>query len=192
MKIRKRVPIIVAILILSLGGLGYQLNQTLIPELKGKKVELEEARLQLTAREAELESVQVLETQFLEIQRQASRSLAAVPSEKQIPDVLYKLTKIADDEGMRTNTLSVSTASVVSQRSNISSLGFNLTFSGEYSEIVRYLEVVEESLRLVNISNVSISGGGAHGASATILNTSVQGRAYFTSEQAAPQNRTRR
>lgn len=192
MKIRKRVPIIVAVLILSLGGLGYYLNQDLIPDLKEKKVELAEARLQLVAREAELESVQELEGDFPEIQIRASRALAAVPSEKQIPDVLYKLTRIADDEGMRTNALSVSPASVVSQRSNISSLAFNLSFTGEYADIVRYLEVMEESLRLVNVSNVSISGGGGGEGVDPVLNASLQGQAYFTAEKAATPTRTRR
>ncbi len=180
MKLSSRVPLVVGGLIVVLAGLGYYLNMMLIPDLKMQEALEQQKRVALQAKVQELAAVQVLDSNYSEIESKANLILSALPSDKQIPDILFQLTSIADEYGLVDNSLAVSPTPSGSARSSVQSIDFNLTINGRYDKIIAYLSKIEQSLRLINIDSVSLSGSSSADASAVMITASLKGRAFMT------------
>lgn len=180
MQANKRIPIIVIFLVFALGGLGYYLNMVLIPKVKENKAILQQKEEILDIRKREYEAVKELDSTFAEIETEVNTALAALPSEKQIPDIPYQLAAIADRHSLTNFNWSLSTTPVTVPRANIQSLGITLSFVGSYDEIISYLQSLENSLRLIDISNIAISGSSSMEEDEAPLTVSLQANAYYT------------
>jgi type IV pilus assembly protein PilO len=180
MKIKNRVPLIIGLLIVALAGLGYYLNMALIPQLKLKNLEYQEKKEILAAKKEELAAVQELDSMFSALQKQAGVALNALPSDKEIPEILYQLTSIADEKGLVSTNLVINAGAVTDPRSTVQSIHFSLSLAGDYQGIVRYLEKIETSLRLINIGSVSFSSSSTLGEKVKeVVNATIEGDAYF-------------
>ncbi len=171
---------IIFVLVAAMVGLGYFLNIVLIPDVHRRQSLLTEKELTLDAKNVELASVQELDRTFETIKEEADLAVDALPSEKQIPDILYQFTAIADELKLKTNNLTVSTVPVVNPRSVAQSIVINLSLTGSFADLLAYLTALENSLRLINISTVSISGSSSLNDSSAPLVLSLQADAYFT------------
>ncbi|OIP97401.1 hypothetical protein AUK40_03270 [Candidatus Wirthbacteria bacterium CG2_30_54_11] len=171
---------IIFVLIAALVGLGYFLNIVLIPDVHKKQTLLEEKELTLNAKNAELTNVQELDRTFDTIKDEADLAVSALPSEKQIPDILFQFTAIADELNLKTNNLTISTTPVSNPRSVAQSIVINVSLTGSFSDLLGYLSALENSLRLINISSVSMSGSAALDDTSAPLVLSLQADAYFT------------
>ena len=181
MKVNKRIPLIVSLLVLTLLGFGYYLNQMLIPEVKKNQQILDNNRQALQIRKNEYQQVLALDERFSDIQEEAKTALIALPSEAQLVDIPYQMAAIADDNSLQSFNWSISTVPVTMPRSSLQALGLNLSFVGDYGQIISYLEDLNQSLRLINVTNVTISGGASLDAGDSPLSVSLQANAYFNS-----------
>ncbi|HDS11635.1 MAG TPA: hypothetical protein ENN77_01885 [Candidatus Wirthbacteria bacterium] len=182
MKPKSRIPLIVGFLIITLLGFGYYLNQILIPDYRRNQVVLENQKQLLAIRKQELAQIQELDRNFDRIKVAVETALIALPSETQLIDIPYQLASIADAHNLQNFNWSLSTQPVTIPRSTIQALGINISFIGNYDEIISYLDYLGNSLRLININNISISGSTSLEEASGALSVSMQANAYFTSD----------
>lgn len=186
MRMKRRVPVIIGLLLTALVGLGYYLNVLLIPAYRAEVREVAEKQSLLKNKQEELTAIRELDAHFSDIEEQASQAVKALPSEKQVPIILYQLAAIADSQGLETNDIRVNSTEALTVQNNINGVDFTLSFTGNYNDIVAFLQKIETSLRLLNITDVSLGGSSSLDETDTLLTASLKGLAYFTPDDAPP------
>lgn len=179
--LRQQIPSIIVLLALSLMATSYWLNQMILPSLRENQTVLQEKQDLLAARELELRRIQDLSRIVDELDRRTKQTIEAVPTQEEIPELLFQLGAIADELNLTTNQLAITPNNDKSPKTaNASTIGISLSFSGNYEDIVNYLYSIENLIRLTNISRLSISGDDTFESLDRPLTVSLQGVAYFS------------
>lgn len=179
--LREQMLMVIGPMLLVLAGGAYYLNQILLPIYLENQVVFVEQQDALSARQLELREVENLSRIEEEIDRRTLQAIEAVPTEEEIPELIFQLGSIADELNLTTNNIAVTPSPSSNSRSGQpQSVGITLSFTGSYEDIVNYLSALEDSIRLTNISRVSISGDDTVDSVNLPLTVSLQGLAYYS------------
>jgi Tfp pilus assembly protein PilO len=179
----KRIPIVIAVFLLILGGLGYYVNQILIKDLKETQQQIEGKESLLQVRKTELVAVQKLNQDFSAIEKKATLALEALPSEKQKPALFFQILSLADKNNIKVSSFSPADPPD-STTPGLKEIQINLAVQCSYEQALDFLDDLSTSMRLVNITAVSIS---AASAEEQTINLTLQAKTFFLPETSVQQ-----
>jgi Tfp pilus assembly protein PilO len=130
--------------------------------------QIQALRTEIPAREAieERKKAQLSELEKLNAEYQQNRALvneisAQLPSRKDIPNIVRQLEDMAGRSGLRFSGVSFSDGEMKREititDNAISRLDLGISLSGSKSQLATYLGLVENNVRIMDVSSVSIS-----------------------------------
>lgn len=109
----------------------------------------------------------------------AARYRGLIPSSSELPEFLALLELLATQSGVSVSTVSIGAPGASS--AGVTSIGFNLTATGDYFSLARFLFALEHAPRLIRTGGIGLAGGAGRGLSLT-----VSILAYTTDPSAGP------
>ncbi len=148
--------------------------------LKNSNIELAAKQRELIAKEDKLKDLKKLENTIEEVRNSSDLLIKALPSEKDLPGLLVQVEAIAKrlkvslsnfslpSEGSETTNTTQNTENIGLESSNeapnnssssysIKTLAFPFNTTGEYTQIIEFLNVLQNNLRIFKINSLNIS-----------------------------------
>lgn len=149
----------------------------------GEKLSKAEEREQVATAQAEqlqtkLATLKALERRAPQLQADRELLLRAVPSEDQVDQFLVNLNDTANEAGV--SWLSVSQAQPSGSRGGAGgpvSIGIQLQVTGDYFSILRFMDLIRDTERLITVQNFSLSGEG------TEMSASIGGQMFMAPDE---------
>lgn len=138
------------------------------------KENLKTKRMLLDERTAELDNFKNLDRQAKARQTDIGKVVVFAPPKKQIDEVVSSIQKVVADSGLQ--LISMTTAELAATTENYRKITLGPELQGQYPAFVNFLGLLEQNLRLYDISeiaasvNTGVSGG---------VNFSVKITAYY-------------
>jgi len=148
--------------------------------IKAINLELEARQLILTARQEALKKVEALSHQAEERQDDIDKLAILLPTNVQTDQVITSLDAIARQSGMRLTEIAAAPAGNTGQE--LSTLSITIPISGTYTSFLNFLNLIEQNLRLYDITGITIGPGQSQDSA--ILGFNVKINAYFIKQQA--------
>lgn len=126
-----------------------------------------------------INSLSVLHGKYAEIQPDIPIVLAAIPKTPEAPTLVGIIQTIGDSANITISGIQVfqvEAVSVQSARKESSAFSFSVTCRGSYQDLVRFMESLTSSQRIITIDNISIS---KKGGADELLHLTLRGTTYF-------------
>jgi len=148
----------IGITVLLLGGLGWLIwsDMQAVEEEEGKIAQLHQ---QIGAAEKEIAKIPEREAQVIADREIADREVTFLPSEDDIESFWEVLERFADESGVRIDEISPSRASGRGAKGPIQTVSQTMTVRGTVDEYLRFMNLIENYDRIINVTEYSISSG---------------------------------
>ncbi len=174
----RKTLIIVLILILAIAGIGFWLIKPGFSEMKGLTMKISEARDELVRKESLLARVENLKEKYQQAEEKIEKIYQVLPLEPDIPGILVQTETLASENGLLLEKIiytlpkeavKVFRPQVGANQGKKQVLPFKtmivvLEVSGSYQSFKNFLEALENSLRLMDISGITLSAKEKEGA----------------------------
>lgn len=141
---------------------------------------LKEKKAVLVKLEEKLDNLKKLKSKETEIKEKYQRVLNALPTDKDVARLFIQFEKVANDNGLLVTSIQESGGSTSStQAASDTVRAVSYTMNGtatDYKSLKGALGKLEEALRILNVSRISISSSGN-------LNSSITVSTYLRSEE---------
>ncbi|MBI4160550.1 MAG: type 4a pilus biogenesis protein PilO [Candidatus Yanofskybacteria bacterium] len=139
--------------------------------------ELKSRHLLLAERKQVAENIKNLERQLEERQPDIDLMASFMPRNKQIDEIISSTENMAATSGVQLNSITFSAAAPSSDA--FEQLSVNVELIGRYLDLFNFLKSAEQSLRIFDIVEMSISSAGRNDGSASGLNIGLKMKAYY-------------
>jgi Tfp pilus assembly protein PilO len=151
--------------------LGFLIGRPLYQNIARSSQELKEKQLTLKKLENKLVALKQLESKKEELEKKNALVIAAIPDDKDLSRLFYQLEAIATSTGVRIDSVNESAPikAVVTSSDNasrdttqsttlVSPISYTVKGkSTSYSDIRRFLDSIEGSLRILSVNNIKIN-----------------------------------
>ena len=165
---------------LILGLAFFSLFYLIIPEYDTIKVldqEIERRQLILDKRVTAIQKVDSLGREIKNREDEAKRLSNLMPPISQTDQVISGLDQIANQAGV--GMVQVTTSAITSASNNYQNLSIGMQLFGEYSSFVNFISLLEQSLRLYDIENITVGKSQDSTSLGNLLNFNITMNAYF-------------
>jgi Tfp pilus assembly protein PilO len=172
-RLQNSIALVLLMLILILAVFFLLIKPTAIG-LKQTNIDLGAKRAELKAKEEKLVQLQKLEKELPEIEKRSASLDKALPSKADLPGILVQIEAIAKKHKIAlaetttvqpvatTNNLGIEgdsePASTVAVGPTTKEVKFSFGMTGKYGEIIKFLETLQENLRIFKLDTLQITG----------------------------------
>ncbi|MBX4211621.1 MAG: type 4a pilus biogenesis protein PilO [Candidatus Yanofskybacteria bacterium] len=129
----------------------------------------------LVERRAAMDQITKLKKEYDQRASQIQRFSAVIPSKMATAELISALEQIANQSGVQMGDVTFSDSKQQTQ-TDYQLLGVGINGKGTYSGLVTFLESIERSIRLLDVSKVD---AGTDTSQGSLLNFTIQADAYF-------------
>ncbi|MHC4952690.1 MAG: type 4a pilus biogenesis protein PilO [Planctomycetota bacterium] len=148
----------IGVTVLILGGLGWLIWSDL-QAVEEEEDKIDQLKQRIAAAETEIATIPEREARVIADREIADREVAFLPSEEDIESFWDVLERFADESGVRISEISPSRGSGRAKKGPIQTVPQVLTVRGTVDEFIRFINLVENYDRIINVKEYSISSG---------------------------------
>lgn len=150
--------IVLVVVAAALAGWYFLMYQPKLDEIAGLEDERSRLELEVQRGEAAEKNLPALREEVAQLELERVAFLAQLPLESDVAGVLEQLRVSAADAGVELQQLSRSGAGENIQ--DVRPLGFQVSTSGDFAQLVTFLQAVEELQRFTKVNSVALSRSG--------------------------------
>lgn len=185
-----KVNLAVLIIFVACFLLGYFILIPKVNAYRDSKIAIENAKLQIETLETKAVLLNNLGEKLKEEDDFIKRTQDVLPVEPQVPELLLMIDRLAIENALYINTFSPSIekdekpgapGSGTEKKKTVAWKTINLQFDvvGKYPNIKSFIKDLEQNIRPLDITNISISEGGDLRSEDTILRFHIGAKAYY-------------
>lgn len=182
-----KITLIILAIVVACFLLGYFLLVPKVNAYRTSKIAIENAQLQ---KDSLLQKEQLLQDLGKKIETEDAfikTTNNTLPSTPQIPEILLTLDKIAMNNSLYIQTFTPAieagtqnAAGKIAANNGIKKITLQFNVSGKYPDIKQFIKDMEDNIRPINITTISISGGGGNPADKeSKLGFSISAEVYY-------------
>jgi Tfp pilus assembly protein PilO len=180
---------IIAVIVLGLKFIQPKLIET--QALQQKKTE---ELTKKAAIERKLSRLVALDANKSDILAQLQAITIALPDQKEVPQLIIQLQKIAADSDVEIQGIQLTPGKLVDEDTALAQkigpqVDFNMSFKGSYEAVKTFLGKIYKTKRLINIDSIQINASTAQGED-NAINASVSMMTFFQPKQNKPKDPT--
>ncbi len=160
---------IIAVIILAL----FAINPTL-STIANLNKQLEDARFVSKRLQDKINDLSILQAKYNSLQEDLPVIYESVPKNSDAPKITGQLQAIAADSGVTLTSTQVSNITLAQARFYY--FTFNISLTGTYENIMKFVTQLSSSQRVTNIYNINIAKGQKE---SEVLQASIKGQAFF-------------
>lgn len=159
MKIKKYIPLILALIFILLIGGGYFLISPKFQDLRRKKLEIETQDEEFRRKEEHLLNLENTLEGLSKYEDQIAKINSALPSRRSEPDLLNYLQRLSSENGLILKEINTSSLFAVKGilGEKIKKLPLSVNLTGSYTSLKNFISSIYKSARLIEIKSISFS-----------------------------------
>ncbi|MBU1118584.1 type 4a pilus biogenesis protein PilO [Patescibacteria group bacterium] len=175
---------LLAVILLAGGGYGAYIKYTDFESAQAKEKVLQAEKAEI---ESSIESLSVTMTNYEAIKENAEKINDVLPTKEQVPELLYQLEAIAEKEA-GVSFAGVSFANSAEQQneestqelpSGVHTMNVAVQIHGTYPGLKRYLDAIEQNIRIIDVTSVQFSGAYQLDESPDLFEYQISMNAYY-------------
>jgi len=170
----KNITIQIIILLVSITSVLLFFIKPTINEIKSSKHSLKQKQTDLINSTEKYEALKKASKNEVSIAQIETKILGLYPDDKDISNFIINLEKLAKNENLTFNNLSISEAKSSGKKAEASSVQFDFNTSGSYQQINNIVKKLEQFARVNTINNLNLSIKGEND-----INLKVTGHIYY-------------
>ena len=151
---KQKIAILVAILVVEAGLLGWFLVWPKFQELTALKAELTGLQAQIDEKTRIANNLPKLQAEYEQLNRELAQALTELPNSKEIPTLLTSITTLGKNAGLDFLTFRPKGEVV---KDFYAEVPVDIVVSGSYYSVANFFAAVSNLPRIVNITNVAFS-----------------------------------
>lgn len=121
-----------------------------------------------------LGTLKALEKRAPQLEADRAKLLTAIPTEDEVDKFLVRLNEMATEAGVSWLSVSQAQPATSTGATGPASIGLQMQINGDYFAILRFVDIVRDSDRLMTLQSFSLSGTGAE------MSASLSGQMYVS------------
>ncbi len=151
---KQKIAILVAVLLLEAGLMGWFLVWPKVKELKGLRTELTKLQGEIDEKTRIANNLPKLQAEYDQLNRELAQALTELPNSKEIPSLLTSITALGKNAGLDFLTFR---PKVEAPKDFYAEVPVDIVVSGSYYSVANFFAAVANLPRIVNIANVVFS-----------------------------------
>ena len=151
---KQKVAILVVVLLLEAGLLGWFVVWPKVVELKGMQAELSKLQGEVEEKTRIANNLPKLQQEFDRLDRELAQALTELPNSKEIPTLLTSITSLGKNAGLDFLTFRPKPET---PKEFYAEVPVDIVVSGSYYSVANFFSAVANLPRIVNITNVVFS-----------------------------------
>ncbi len=151
---KQKIAILVAVLLLEAGLMGWFLVWPKVKELKGLRTELTKLQGEIDEKTRIANNLPKLQAEYDQLNRELAQALTELPNSKEIPSLLTSITALGKNAGLDFLTFRPKGEA---PKDFYAEVPVDIVVSGSYYSVANFFAAVANLPRIVNIANVVFS-----------------------------------
>lgn len=150
---------VVLLSILAIIVIAYFLIYPSITKIKDLNIKLGAKTEEISSMQDKITALGIMKSALLSQQTTANKLSLAVPSNDQMPELITELDSMANASGLKIGSI------LPSQESIKTATSISVGLKGDYSGLVRFLTLLENNIRPINVKTINLVSGTKDNAS---------------------------